>query len=404
MKLLIVVDRLLTGFDAPSATYLYIDKKMQDHGLFQAICRVNRLDSEKDLGYIVDYKDLFKNIEGAVENYTNGAFDNYDKEDITGLLKNRLEFSKERLDNALKQVKIICEPIDEPKSTLDFLHYFVGKELSINESMEDQLKNTEPKRIEFYNAVSNLVIAYTNLADEMTKAGYSKEQSKSIKEQVTYYNSARDEVMKSAGDYIELKNYDSAMRYMIDNYINAEASESQYKLDETTLLDVIAASGIEKAIQSLPNNIKKNEKAVALAIENNIASTIINNTPINPRYYNKMSELLKELIDKKKDQNLDYQDYIKHLVALVKMVKNPEQSGKYPPSIHNIRLRGIYDILDRNETETLSLYNTLIDSTSKDFMESKMKQRELKFAIKAIISDESKIDEIFNLWKNTRGY
>lgn len=101
---------------------------------------------------------------------------------------------------------------------------------------------------------------------------------------------------------------------------------------------------------------------------------------------------------------MDYQDYIKHLVALVKMVKNPEQSGKYPPSIHNIRLRGIYDILDRNETETLSLYNTLIDSTSKDFMESKMKQRELKFAIKAIISDESKIDEIFNLWKNTRGY
>ena len=191
---------------------------------------------------------------------------------------------------------------------------------------------------------------------------------------------------------------------MIDNYINAEASESQYKLDETTLLDVIAASGIEKAIQSLPNNIKKNEKAVALAIENNIASTIINNTPINPRYYIKMSDLLKELIDKKKDQNLDYQDYIKHLVALVKMVKNPEQSGKYPPSIHNIRLRGIYDILDRNETETLSLYNTLIDSTSKDFMESKMKQRELKFAIKAIISDESKIDEIFNLWKNTRGY
>lgn len=404
MKLLIVVDRLLTGFDAPSATYLYIDKKMQDHGLFQAICRVNRLDTEKDLGYIVDYKDLFKNIEGAVENYTNGAFDNYDKEDITGLLKNRLEFSKERLDNALKQVKIICEPIDEPKSTLDFLHYFVAKELSINESMEDQLKNTESKRIEFYNAVSNLVIAYTNLADEMTKAGYSKEQSKSIKEQVTYYNSARDEVMKSAGDYIELKNYDSAMRYMIDNYINAEASELQYKLDETTLLDVIVASGIEKATQTLPNNIKKDKKAVALAIENNIASTIINNTPINPRYYNKMSELLKELIDMKKDQNLDYQDYIKHLVELVKKVKNPELSGEYPTSIHNIRLRGLYDILDKNETETILLYNALVDSTPKDFMESKMKQRELKLVIRTIISDGSKTDEVFNLWKNTRGY
>ena len=61
MKLLVVVDKLLTGFDAPPCTYLYIDKKMQDHGLFQAICRTNRLDGEdKDFGYIVDYKDLFK--------------------------------------------------------------------------------------------------------------------------------------------------------------------------------------------------------------------------------------------------------------------------------------------------------------------------------------------------------
>ena len=315
-----------------------------------------------------------------------------------------MEFSKERLDNALKQVKILCEPIDEPKSTLDFLHYYVAEELSIDETMEEQLKNTESRRIEFYNAVSNLVVAYTNIADEMTKAGYSKEQTKNIKEQVAYYNSARDEVMKSAGDYIELKNYDSAMRYMIDNYINADASELQYKLDETTLLDVIVASGIEKATQTLPNNIKNNKKAVALAIENNIASTIINNTPINPRYYNKMSELLKELIDMKKDQNLDYQDYIKHLVELVKKVKNPEHSGEYPKSIHNIRLRGLYDILDRNETETLILYNALNDSAPIDFMASKMRQRELKLIIRTIIEDDLKTEEVFNLWKNTRRY
>ncbi len=63
MKLLIVVDKLLVGFDAPPCSYLYIDKRMQDHGLFQAICRVNRLDGEdKDFGYIVDYKDLFSKL------------------------------------------------------------------------------------------------------------------------------------------------------------------------------------------------------------------------------------------------------------------------------------------------------------------------------------------------------
>ena len=71
MQLLIVVDKLLTGFDAPSCTYLYIDKSMQDHGLFQAICRTNRLDGEdKPFGYIVDYKDLFPKVQGAMAVYT----------------------------------------------------------------------------------------------------------------------------------------------------------------------------------------------------------------------------------------------------------------------------------------------------------------------------------------------
>src|SRR5205807_2257819 len=83
MKLLIVVDKLLTGFDAPPATYLYIDKQMRDHGLFQAICRVNRLDEEdKDYGYVVDYQDLFKSLERSIHDYTSEALDGYDREDV----------------------------------------------------------------------------------------------------------------------------------------------------------------------------------------------------------------------------------------------------------------------------------------------------------------------------------
>ena len=404
MKVLIVVDRLLTGFDAPSATYLYIDKKMRDHGLFQAICRVNRLDKDKDLGYIIDYKDLFENIEGAVEDYTAGAFDDFDKEDITGLLKNRLEFGSQRLNKALKKVKSICEPVENPKGTLEILHYFVSDDLdTISESREEKLKNTESRRIEFYDAVSNLVTAYTNIADEMTKAGYTKEEIKEIKEAVKYYNNARDEVMKSAGDYIELKNYDSSMRYMIDNYINAESSEMQYKLDEATLLDVIVASGLDKATKSMSENFKKDKKAMALAIENNIASTIINNKNQNPRYYSKMSELLEELIEMKKEQSLDYKEYLLKLIELVKKVKNPETSGAYPKSMHNNRLRGLYDILDKNEEKTLQIYNYLTMNISRDFMESKMKQREFKRELSIWIEDEEKEEEIFNLWKNTRG-
>ena len=106
MRLLIVVDKLLTGFDAPSATYLYIDKPMQDHGLFQAICRVNRLDGEdKEYGYIVDYRDLFKSLEKSIHDYTSGAFEGYDKEDVQGLLTNRLEQAREHLEAAREAVR-----------------------------------------------------------------------------------------------------------------------------------------------------------------------------------------------------------------------------------------------------------------------------------------------------------
>src|ERR1019366_1799494 len=76
MKLLIVVSKLLTGFDAPSCTYIYLDNELHDHNLFQAICRTNRLDGDdKDYGYIVDFKELFKDVQEAIAVYSSDELD-----------------------------------------------------------------------------------------------------------------------------------------------------------------------------------------------------------------------------------------------------------------------------------------------------------------------------------------
>ena len=100
MRLLIVVDKLLTGFDAPSCTYLYIDKSMQDHGLFQAICRTNRLDGDdKSFGYIVDYKDLFQKVQGAMAVYTSELDHSDGGSSPEVLLQDRLKKGRERLDD-----------------------------------------------------------------------------------------------------------------------------------------------------------------------------------------------------------------------------------------------------------------------------------------------------------------
>ena len=117
MKLLIVVDKLLTGFDAPPVTYLYIDKPMQDHSLFQAICRVNRRDSEdKECGYIIDYKDLFRSLEQSITDYTGGAFDGYDDDDVRGLLKDRLQQGRDRLEEARAAVPAPAAVVSRSRS------------------------------------------------------------------------------------------------------------------------------------------------------------------------------------------------------------------------------------------------------------------------------------------------
>ena len=148
-------------FDAPSATYLYIDKKMRDHGLFQAICRVNRLDGDdKEYGYIVDYKDLFKSLEGAIKDYTTGAFEGYDSEDIEGLFKDRLE-------DALETVRRICEPVGPSPSQEEFSRYFCPSDLADPEKR----KENEAKRLALYRAVAALIRAYAAIAVEMKDAG-----------------------------------------------------------------------------------------------------------------------------------------------------------------------------------------------------------------------------------------
>src|SRR5205807_5569333 len=147
MRLLIVVDKLLTGFDAPSCTYLYIDRSMQDHGLFQAICRTNRLDGEdKTFGYIIDYKDLFKKVQGAMAVYTSELDHSDGGPSPEVLLQDRLKKGRERLDQALEALSLLCEPVQPLKGELEHIHYFCG-----STEIPEDLNEHEPQRAGLYN-------------------------------------------------------------------------------------------------------------------------------------------------------------------------------------------------------------------------------------------------------------
>src|SRR2546428_6561181 len=202
MKLLIVVDKLLTGFDAPPASHLYIDKQMRDHGLFQAICRVNRLDGDdKEFGYLIDYQDLFKSLERAVHDYTSGAFSGYDTEDVEGLLKDRLQQGRQRLEEAREAIKALCEPVEPPRDTAAYLRFFCAA----NSGDAAQIKANEPKRVALYKLAAAFLRAYANLANEMREAGYSDVEAREIRDEVAHYEKVRGEGKRASGDNSDLE-------------------------------------------------------------------------------------------------------------------------------------------------------------------------------------------------------
>src|SRR5213594_1043378 len=196
MKLLVVVDKLLTGFDAPPCTYLYIDKSMQDHGLFQAICRVNRLDGEdKDFGYVVDYKDLFKKVENAIAVYTSELDHSAGGADPEVLLQDRLKKGKERLDNALEALALLCDPVQPPKGELEHIHYFCG-----NTEIPDDLKKHDAQRVALYKSTAALVRAFANIADDLPQAVYSNSQIIGIKHDIGRYLKLREIIRQASGE------------------------------------------------------------------------------------------------------------------------------------------------------------------------------------------------------------
>jgi type I restriction enzyme, R subunit len=400
MKLLIVVDKLLTGFDAPSATYLYIDKKMQDHGLFQAICRVNRLDGDdKEYGYVIDYKDLFKSLETSIKDYTTEAFDGFDKDDVAGLLTDRLKMARERLDDALEAVRALCEPVPAPRDTLAYQHFFCAE----NTANKDALKENEPKRLALYRMVAALLRAYADIASEMSEAGYSDREADGIRADVDHFEKVRNEVKLASGDYIDLKMYEPAMRHLIDTYIRAEESEVISKFDDLSLIQLIVERGAD-AVTALPSGIRKNREAVAETIENNVRKLIIDETPINPKYYEKMSELLDALIAQRKTEAIDYEAYLAKIVELTKQAKSPETTTSYPAAVDTPARRALYDNLGEDESLALSI-DAAIRSTKKDaWRGNRFKEKEVRNAIKVHISDPELVGIIFDLVRNQYEY
>ncbi len=352
MKLLIVVDKLLTGFDAPSATYLYIDKSMRDHDLFQAICRVNRPDGEdKDYGFIIDYKDLFRNVQVAITDYTSGAFEGFDKEDIEGLVKNRYDESKAEMEAAITSLDSLFDQVPNRNDNTSCIYYFCGAD-----DVSSEEREMRARRDTLYALVASLARSFASCSDRLVSHyGYSEQDVERIRNKVNGYAKIKDMIRLASNDYIDLKPYEEDMRYILDTYIKAQESNTIRKLGDMSVVELLlsnASTTPAEVIEGLPGD----SQARAEIIENNLQFEIVRKIDENPTYYGKLSDRLQQIINERKCEALSYEEYLRQVVEIAEAILQPTGGDEYPEGIRdNMPAMAIYDFLEGPGKEDLAI-------------------------------------------------
>ena len=345
MKLLIVVSKLLTGFDAPSCSYIYLDNELHDHNLFQAICRTNRLDGDdKDYGHIVDFKMLFNDLQEAIAVYSSDELDIDQGGGGTNNveLKNWLKEGKKQLDAAREALRFLCEHVPLPREMEQFLHYFCG-----DAAKPQALTDTEPLRITFYKSVATFVRAYADIAQDLAEAGYSDSEAAVLQKEVEFYSDTRAAIKKHSGEELDIKPYEADMRRLLNTYVQADPAEDVGNINSLSLTELIIETGIHDAIaRKLNGKGKLSNNAIAEGVINNVRKTIIRDQLTDPRFYAEMSKLLDDLIKQSRTDAVAYEAFLKKAEDLVKRM-----AGKVPGPNVPVVLDG--------KTEAIVLFNNL---------------------------------------------
>lgn len=376
MKLLIVVDKLLTGFDAPSVTYLYIDKSMRDHDLFQAICRVNRPDGEdKDYGYIVDYMDLFRNVQLAVADYTSEAFDNFDKEDVNGLIKNRYDEAKSEMVGSFASLKDLMENVNDPREDTDYIEYFCTDDSENEENIG--------RRDILYTLTASLTRSFANCCDKLVSDyGYSEDQVNQIRNDILGYNKIKEMIKLASCDYIDLQPYEVDMRYILDTYIRAEDSTIVSELGNLSLVELLLKSTTTTPIGAIVKDLPGNNNAKAEIIENNLQHEIVKKMSSNEVYYGKLSEMLENIITQRRIEAMSYEEYLRHVVELAQAILHPEQNSDYPDGVKNSEARrALFDYCEKDEILAINIDSAIRSAIRPDWKRNYQKQQNIKHAI-----------------------
>jgi type I restriction enzyme R subunit len=295
-ELIIVVDKLLTGFDAPCNTVLYVDKRLKDHNILQAIARVNRLFDGKDFGLVIDYRGIFGELDAAVKKYD--ALSGFDAEDIEGTFT----------------------PVDEEIAKLNERHtnvWAVFNGVANKKDLEQMQQWLRPEdvRHDFYDTLNQfaktLQIAVGSA--KFHEATDPKLVGRYVGD-LKYFRNLRAAVKQRYNEAVDYREYEDQIRNMVDKYIGAD--EVKQIVQPVNIFQV----------SSLAEELEGIDGAAAKAdfIASRVKRTCTEKMEEDPILWQKLSQVIDEAIKAYLDKRMTEEEYLQ---AMLKAWREAQEQG-----------------------------------------------------------------------------
>jgi len=380
IDILIVCSKLLTGFDAPICQILYIDKELKEHGLLQAIARTNRVAEGKEYGLIVDYRGLVKNLNDAMDMYSGAGLDNFDKEDLKGVMIDIIaEIMK--LREAYSQLEDLFTGVKNKKDTEE-IEIFLGE---------------DSRRTSFYNLLCSfgkalhVVVNSDQAFSEIPRAELEK-----YKDSFIFYEKLRRSIKIRYCDGIDNKEYEPIMQNLLDTHLSVVGLKRI-----TAPIDIMNRTDFEKELASLGSSRSRAE-----AISSHLTKSIKEKYDENPAYYDSFSKRIKAALDEYKNQVISEAEYLSKMRSIMDDYQAGKSEISYPDIIkNNVHAQAFYGVLGALFTKKRPA-DTFLAQMAVDITEIFKNHRQVGYEHNITIQNRiaQDIDDLFYKYEKQNGF
>lgn len=319
IDILIVVDKLLTGFDAPKASTLYLDKQIKEHNLLQAIARVNRLCDGKDYGYIVDYRGLLGELDKALTMYQEAGLEEFNEEDI----KSSVYYIDTEINNMFEAYEKLKEIFKDIKNKNDLEEYEV-------------LLEDEKIRKDFYDKLCKFgSMLGIILPSDQAYYKVGKEKISELRKALPFYQKLRATVKLRYSETIDHKEYEAKMQKLLDNYVVAKEM-----MRITEPVDITDAENFDKELEKMGT-----DRGKADTIRTRLTRTISEKSKEDPAYYKKFSTRIEETIEAYRNRRITDSEYLQKMQDIKEDFRKGNSGIVYPSNITTENSRAFYGVI-----------------------------------------------------------